>query len=162
MDITTRLASASDAPFLTEMLAAAASWRPEGPAVSVDTVANTPELAHYVSGWPRSGDLGVVTELEEPIGAAWLRYFTDMDPGYGFIDAATPELSMGVVQRWRSRGVGRRLLQALLSAARREGIRAVSLSVDTDNYARQLYQDLGFITVYQPTTSITMRRVDSR
>ncbi|MGO1385189.1 MAG: GNAT family N-acetyltransferase [Arachnia sp.] len=157
MDITTRLASASDAPFLTEMLAAAASWRPEGPAASIDTVASTPELAHYVSGWPRSGDLGMVAELEEPIGAAWLRYFTDMDPGYGFIDAATPELSMGVVARWRSRGVGRRLLQALLSAARREGIPAVSLSVDTDNYARQLYQDLGFITVCQPTNSITMR-----
>lgn len=157
MDVTTRLASASDAPFLTEMLAAAASWRPDGPAASVDTVANTPELAHYVSGWPRSGDVGMVAEFGEPIGAAWLRYFTDMDPGYGFIDAATPELSMGVVERWRGRGVGRRLLQALVSAARREGIRAVSLSVDTDNYARQLYQDLGFISVCQPTTSITMR-----
>ncbi|WP_158600707.1 GNAT family N-acetyltransferase [Tessaracoccus antarcticus] len=157
MDITFRPALAADTPFLTEMLAAAASWRPEGPTASIDTVSNTLALARYVSDWPQSGDLGVIAEIEEPIGAAWLRYFTDMDPSYGFIDAATPELSMGVVARCRSRGVGRRLLQVLLSAARSQGIQAVSLSVDPDNYARQLYQGLGFESVCQPTSSITMR-----
>lgn len=157
MDITFRPALASDTPFLTKMLAAAASWRPEGPTASIDTVANTPALAHYVSDWPQSGDLGVIAEFDEPIGAAWLRYFTDMDPGYGFIDSATPELAMGVVARWRSRGVGRRLLQVLLSAARCQGMQAISLSVDPDNYARQLYQDLGFESVCQTTSSITMR-----
>ena len=157
VDVDLRPARASDAAFLTEMLVKAAFWRPDGPVGTGDEVLRDPELAHYVSDWPRSGDLGVIAEADQPIGAAWLRFFTADDPGYGFIDAATPEVGMGVLGPWRGRGVGRRLLVELITAARQEGLSALSLSVETDNYARRLYEALGFEAITQAGGSITMK-----
>jgi len=142
---------------VTQMLVAAAFWRPDGSCGTSDDVLRQPKLAHYVSGWPRSGDLGVVAETDQPVGAAWLRFFTAEDPGYGFIDAATPEVSMGVLRPWRGRGVGRRLLQALIGSARDARLPALSLSVEHDNYAHQLYEDLGFEPVTRASGSITMK-----
>jgi ribosomal protein S18 acetylase RimI-like enzyme len=122
----------------------------------VADVLGQPELAHYVTGWPQPGDHGVVAEHEKPVGAAWLRLFTASDPGYGFVDAATPEVSMGVVQDWRGRGVGARLLDALVDAAREAGLVTLSLSVESDNYARRLYERAGFQEVGQVSGSLTM------
>ncbi len=156
MELTLRPAVAADDAFLTEMLVAAAFWRPDGPGGSRDDVLRSPELAHYVSGWPRPGDLGVVAESEQPVGAAWLRFFTASEPGYGFVDVDTPEVSMGVVRPWRGRGVGTQLLEGLISAARDVGLPALSLSVEPDNFARRLYERSGFRHVGQNGGSLTM------
>lgn len=139
------------------MLVEAAFWRPDAPVGTSADVLRDPELAHYVRGWPQPGDLGVVAEADQPVGAAWLRLFTADDPGYGFTDVATPEVSMGVLDSWRSRGVGRRLLEGLISAARETGLPALSLSVETNNYARRLYEDLEFKAVSEASGSITMK-----
>lgn len=157
MDVALRPALASDVTFLTEMLVAAAFWRPAAPMGTNAAVLNDPQLAHYVSGWTQPGDLGVVAEAAQPVGAAWLRFFTADDPGYGFIDAATPEVSMGILDPWRCRGLGRRLLVELISAARQTGLPALSLSVETDNYAQALYESCGFQSVTQASGSLTMR-----
>lgn len=138
------------------MLIAAAFWRPDGPYGSSDAVLHDPELAHYISDWPQPGELGVVAENDHPIGATWLRFFTASDPGYGFIDATIPEMSMGVVRQWRGRGVGRRLLAALIAAARDAGLPAISLSVESDNHAHHLYEGFGFEPVTQVSGSVTM------
>ena len=98
MDVVLRWAMASDADFLTDMLVAAAFRRPGGPVGSRTEVLRRPDLVRYVSRWPQSGDLAVVAVVavvDEEIGAAWLRHFTPDDPGYGFVDAATPDLSVG-------------------------------------------------------------------
>lgn len=139
------------------MLRAAAFWRPEGPRGTSDHLLQDPALAHYVEHWPRPGDLGVVAETDQPIGAAWCRFFSVDDPGYGFVDAAIPEVAMGVVGPWRGRGVGRRLLEALMVAARAARAPALSLSVESDNLARRLYEDLGFEPTTQDGGSITMK-----
>ncbi len=157
MDIVLRPALASDASFLVDMLVAAAFWRPDQPSGSRDDVLNTPELAHYASGWPKPGDLGFVAENDQPVGAAWLRFFPVHDPGFGFLSADIPEVGMGVIRQWRSKGVGRRLLQTLIEAARGAGIPALSLSVETDNYARRLYEGCDFVAVAQVDGSVTMR-----
>jgi len=144
------------------MLVAAAFWRPEAPVSSVDEVMGLPELAHYVTGWPKPGDLGVIAQDEQPIGAAWLRVFSQDDPGYGFIDAQTPELAMGVVPRWRGRGVGAELLGALINdavdagLASDAGLTGISLSVERDNYAVRLYERFGFQRVGEVGGSLTM------
>lgn len=156
MSVDIRPAGAADAGFLTEMLAEAAFWRPEGPRGSVDDVAREPELAHYVAGWPQPGDLGMVAEHQRPVGAAWLRFFTVSDPGYGFIDVDTPEVAMGIVPEWRGRGVGTRLLDALVDGAREAGLAKLSLSVESDNRARRLYERRGFRAVGQAGGSLTM------
>lgn len=157
MVINVRSAEATDADFLAEMLVAAAFWRPDGPSGSVAEVLSEPKLAHYVAGWPRAGDLGVIALAEqEPVGAAWIRFLPESDPGYGFVDAATPELSIGVVRAWRGRGVGSRLLDTLIAAARKQGLGSVSLSVEPDNRARRLYERVGFRQVDEVDGSLTM------
>ena len=83
----------------------------------------------------------------EPIGAAWLRFLPAADPGYGFVAADVPELTIGVAARWRGRGAGRALLRAVADQARSAGIRRISLSVERKNYARQLYLSEGYQVV---------------
>ncbi len=155
--VTVRPAEASDAEFLAQMLVAAAFWRPEGPPGSLREVWSEPQLAHYVAGWPQAGDFGVIAlDGQRRIGAAWVRLLTASDPGYGFVDATTPEVSMGVVRTWRGRGVGSRLLDALIAAATARGLRSLSLSVEPDNDARRLYERVGFQQVGQVDGSLTM------
>lgn len=139
------------------MLVAAAFWRPDGPSGSVAEVLAEPKLAHYVVGWPRPGDLGVIAlNGHQPVGAAWVRLFPESAPGYGFVDAAAPELSMGVVQPWRGRGVGARLLGELVAAAREQNLASLSLSVERDNYARRLYERVGFRQIDEADGSLRM------
>lgn len=152
-----RRADASDASIFAGMLVAAAFWRPDGPSGSVAEVLSRPEFAHYVAGWPRPDDLGVIAkDGQQPIGAAWVRFFSESDPGYGFVDAATPELSMGVMRAWRGRGIGFRLLSGLIAHAREHGLASLSLSVEPDNYARRLYERVGFRTVDEVGGALTM------
>ncbi len=145
-----RPATAADRDVLTAMLVLAAGWagHPVDPTV--------PELVRYVTGWPRAGDLGVVAEDGEPIGAAWLRVFAPDDPGYGFVRADVPEISMAVAPEYRGRGVGRALLRNLVATAARAGVGAVSLSVERANPAARLYRAEGFVVVTRGPDSDTM------
>lgn len=138
------------------MLVSAAFWRPDGSPGSRDEVLQTPELAHYILDWPQPGDLGFVAESDQPIGAAWLRFFPVSDPGFGFISAEVPEVGMAVVREWRSKGVGRHLLGTLIEAARGACMPALSLSVEADNYARRLYEACDFVEVARVGGSVTM------
>ena len=149
-------AAGLDAPFLTEMLVLAVG-RPERPSGSVEQVLSQPQLAHYVAGWPRPGDLGVISsDRPRSVGAARLRLFPAGDPGYGFVDADTPELAMGVLPERRGRGVGTRLLDALIDAAHQHGLPAISPSVNRDNPARRLYRRAGFRQVDQTDDAFNM------
>ncbi len=155
MAVSLRRADAHDLPFLTRMLAEAAYWRSGGPPPDVD-VLDLPDVARYLQGWPLPGDVGVVAEEAAPFGAAWLRFLPEDEPGYGFVDARTPELTIGVVAACRGRGVGRRLLLGLLDAAREEGVERVSLSVEPDNPAMRLYERVGFVPVGVNGGAVTM------
>ncbi len=142
-----RPAGPQDAGFLADMLVEAVNWSPRWNQ-SRDSIFATPQIAHYVSGWPRDGDLGVLAESGgQPAGAAWLRFLPPDDPGYGFVAADVPELTIGVDPLWRGRGVGRALLAALADRARAAGIARISLSVERENYARRLYQAVGYRVV---------------
>lgn len=153
-----RAAQGSDCAFLAEMLVLAADWRPGPRSLRVAQVLAEPELGHYVAGWPRPGDVGVVAEdeLGVPIGASWYRRFPTDDPGYGFVAAEVPEVSIAVAQHARRTGVGRRLMDALIRAAKQRGDERLSLSVEVDNHARQLYTNLGFRDVREADGSVTM------
>ncbi len=121
-------------------------------------------MAHYVQGWgQRPGDLGLIGVHEEPglltgglpAGAAWLRLFPANDPGYGFFNASTPELSIAILPEYRGQGLGTLLIEALITAARGK-FAAISLSVSPDNPAARLYRRLGFAEVGQSGGSLTM------
>ena len=158
MDVALRPAGPGDAEFLADMLAQAMAWRPGSPRPAESVV----RASRYVVGWPRAGDNGVVAEARGPagpgalVGATWYRHMTADDPGYGFVDAQTPEITIGVVRSWRGLGVGRRLLTALIEAAGADSHDALSLSVEEDNYAFRLYESLGFRAVGKVGNAWTM------
>ena len=83
----------------------------------------------------------------ERVGAAWYRLFDTEHPGYGFVDAETPELTIAVAEGWRGKGIGTALLRALVDRARTDGFAALSLSVSPDNPATELYRRHGFVRV---------------
>jgi predicted N-acetyltransferase YhbS len=110
----------------------------------------------YVQNWGRNGDVGVLA-LEGPhaYGAAWFRLFTADEPGFGFVDEQTPELTIAVVPSRRGKGAGKELLEALLARAREDGYSAVSLSAATEQVP--YYQRFGFETVGESEHAVTMR-----
>jgi GNAT superfamily N-acetyltransferase len=140
-----RRATAEDGSFLADMLVEAANWSAQWKKRSRRRVLSAPATAHYVAGWPRDTDLGVIAEADgAPVGAAWLRFLPAADAGYGFVADDVPELTVGVAADWRGRGVGRALLRALAGQARSAGIRQISLSVERKNFAQQLYLAEGY------------------
>jgi GNAT superfamily N-acetyltransferase len=144
--LTVRNATSGDGEFLTDMLVAAVNWSPEWRPRSRRRVLAVPATAHYIAGWPRDTDLGVIAEAGPvPVGAAWVRFFAAEDPGYGFVAPDVPELTVGVAAAWRGRGVGRSLLRAAAARAAAAGIRRVSLSVERKNFARGLYLSEGYV-----------------
>jgi ribosomal protein S18 acetylase RimI-like enzyme len=135
-----RQAGSQDLPFLRDMLRHAyyARWGSD---------ADVP-LERYVAGWGRPGDTALVAIDEfQPVGAAWYRLFEQDEPGYGFVDAETPELTIAIVPSRRGRGLGQELLSALLDEARARGHTKISLSVEPDNPALRLYEQHGFAQV---------------
>lgn len=57
---------------------------------------------------------------------------------------------------WRGQGIGETLLRAVEECARAEGIRALSLSVESDNYAVGLYERIGFRVIERSGGALTM------
>jgi GNAT superfamily N-acetyltransferase len=156
-DFTIRAAARGDTEFLIDMLVEAINWLPERN-WSRERIMADPAIAHYVSDWMRPDDLGVIAvdAAGSPVGAAWLRYLGAADRGYGYLSDDVPEMTMGVAEPWRGRGVGRVLLRAVLDAAREHGMAAVSLSVERANFAARLYSSEGFRTVESFEDSDTM------
>lgn len=153
-----RAARATDAAFLTEMLALAADWRADATPRAAAAILDEPQLARYVADWPRHGDLGVIAtdDTGQPIGAAWYRHFSRAAPGYGFVSPSVPEVSLAVLTHARGAGVGEQLLIGLMDAARAHGVTQLSLSVERDNPARRLYERQGFTDVGGTGGSVTM------
>jgi ribosomal protein S18 acetylase RimI-like enzyme len=150
-----RPAGPQDVPFLRDMLRHAYYWR-------VDRVSETgePPVRRYVERWGRPGDTALVAIQDfQPVGAAWYRLFRANNPGYGFIDEETPELSIAVVPSKRGSGLGSELLGALMERAREDGYAAISLSVEKDNPAVALYERHGFERVNEDDGAYTMRAI---
>lgn len=154
--------TAGDGGVLWEMLRLAAHAEDR----SIADLRGDPDLARYVDGWGRPGDSGVkaVDHSGTVAGAAWLRLWRADDHGYGYIDEHTPELAVAVTAAYRGKGLGRRMIEALIRTATGPHT-ALSLSVRVDNPAVRLYRRLGFepldesaITNRVGGTSITMRR----
>lgn len=147
-----RPAGTADVRFLRDMLRHAYYWRSAHPDAPMED-----SVQRYVNGWGRPGDAAVIAvERTGPVGAAWYRVFRADEPGYGFVDEQTPELSIAVVPGRRGRGYGDELLSALVDQARKSGYERVSLSVAQDNPARKLYERHGFRETGEKGGSLTM------
>ncbi len=151
-DVRVRRGGARDVRFLRDMLHHAYYWKERAPDSGPGPV------ALYVKAWGRRGDTAVIAiDNGFPAGAAWYRLFTRAQPGYGFVDEATPELAIAVVPSARGKGIGGALLTSLLERARSDGHPSLSLSVDPHNAsAIDLYRKHGFERVGESDDSLTM------
>ena len=146
-----RRGNRQDVRFLKDMLRHAFYWRSGG------TLEDS-SLWRYVAGWGRRGDASVVAlEGGFPVGAAWYRLFDRDEPGFGFVDEQTPEVSIAVVPSRRGHGIGSELLDALVGLAREQGYTSLSLTVADDSPAMHVFQKQGFEKVEQADGSWTMR-----
>jgi GNAT superfamily N-acetyltransferase len=75
--------------------------------------------------------------LDHDKGVAWLVFLPAEDPGYGFVNADTPELSITTFPAYRGQGVGSALLSELVSNACSRGLNGISLGVEDGNGARR-------------------------
>lgn len=115
-------------------------------------------VSRYVDRWGRPGDTAVVAlEGPTPVGAAWFRLYCSEEPGFGFVNEKTPELSIAVVPSRRHHGYGSKLLSELLVCARAAGYETLSLSVEDNSPARHLYERYGFREVLKADNSVTMQ-----
>ena len=145
-----RKGSPADVPFMRSMLAHAYAWR-------VNALEAEIPLTRYVDNWGRAGDLAIIEhETGNRVGAAWLRLFPADEPGYGFVDEQTPELTIAIVPSRRRHGLGQELIDALLEKARAEGHAAVSLSVEADSPTVAFYERNGFEPVGQSDGGLVM------
>ena len=163
MSYTIRAIEASDEPFLWQMLFYAAHMHEEVGKTVADAQQN-PDLAKYVTGWGRPGDLGLIAQQRdtgEAVGAVWVRLYVGDDKAYSPTADDTPELAMAVLPAYMGRGIGTQLLQQLITAARAH-YPAVALNVRADNPAFRLYQRLGFVVVNELVNRVGGRSYDMR
>lgn len=135
---------ATDSELLRAATVANMNWAGEQRFTYADIDA-APRLRQYCRLLPERGDYGFVALAESVLGVVWVQYFSSTDPGFGYVDDATPELSVSVWTGYRGAGIGRRLVACALNVAQSSGVRRVSLSVEDGNPALRLYRSLGFV-----------------
>ena len=153
-----RSATDADLTLVKKTLYTALSWDPDDPIPPFDAVVDHPKIAIYHDGWMRPGDDGFVAETYGGafVGMAYCRQFADGEEAQGFVDAATPELAVGVEPEFRGQGFGQRLIQGLHEARRAAGIERMSLSVGAGNGARRLYERLGYGEIQRHGDGVVM------
>ena len=160
MTILLRESRRADLPFLQEMLYEAVFWRAGANRPSLQEGLAYPEVRKALADWgERDGDIAVVATVDAaPIGASWLRFWTDDNFEIGYIDETIPVLAIGVHRDYRHQGVGGRMIRWLLDYAAKHAIQRISLSVSKDNYALHLYRQQGFLEYADRGDAFTMVR----
>jgi GNAT superfamily N-acetyltransferase len=142
-----------DVPFMRSLLVHAYNWH-----VNVFDTADVP-IGRYVEGWGRPGDTALVAmDAGHRVGAGWFRLFRASAPGFGFVDAETPELTVVVVPSRQGEGIGRELLAGLLELARADAYPGLSVSVERASAEVAEYEAQGFEPVHEGARAVTMLR----
>lgn len=133
--------------FLEKMLYGAVFWRTTDDKPSLEECLSLPDVSKVLADWGnKEGDVAVIATHDSiPIGAAWLRYWTDDNNTRGYFEESTPVLVIGVHSDYRHKGIGKKLIGWLIDYASAHGIEKISLAVSKDNYALNLYRQEGFI-----------------
>lgn len=149
-----RRARADDDDLIRRIVSLAAGWRQPHVGWAEPLAA---ELEPYHADWMRPGDLGMFAFVGiEFIGGAYARQVGPADGTYGYVDSTLLEVGIGVEREHRGKGIGRLVLESLKAITIENGHRGLSLSVELDNPARQLYDAAGFVVVEERATDVLM------
>lgn len=132
-----------DLKFLKEMLFEAVYWRSKIKPNFEESM-KLEGIREAVEDFGKEGDLALIAEETEPLGAVWIRYYDSEHPIRGFISEAIPVLVIAIKEEARKKGLGLKLLRELLDIVDYP----ISLCVSKDNYALSLYEKSGF-TIYE-------------
>jgi len=145
-DFTLRPATESDRTYLERLFYLTDVWGDDTRPPSAGFV---DDLGVFVDAWSEDqGGVIAVSDQRAPAGGVWLRSGSDRRPPYGFVAEDVPELAIAVESAFGGHGLGRSLIDAALTLARRQGRRGLSLAVDDGNdRARHLYEKVGFEVV---------------
>ncbi|MFC0273519.1 GNAT family N-acetyltransferase [Metabacillus herbersteinensis] len=139
-------ATESDMEFLWEMLYQAIHVQEGQPRPSRD-ILKDPNISRELSNWGRAEDKAIlaIDDQDKPLGAGWIRLFDETNQTYGYLDNETPVVGgLAILPEYRGKGIGTKLLKALMNEARVAGFKSISLSVDPTNSALHLYEKFGF------------------
>ena len=153
--MTLRPLTALDRGLLRDATLANMNWGEQR--FTVADVDAAPDLSHYFRDFDGDRDFGfAAVEGDEVRAVAWVVFLPADDPGYGFVDAEVPELSITTFEGHRGRGLGGLVLDAVVAEAQRRALPGISLSVEDGNRARHLYERAGFRVVGRNGGSDTM------
>ena len=115
---------------------------PEGMEAPSKKIINQPELQVYTKSFGKEkDDYCLLAEFEgKVIGAVWVRIMND----YGHIDDTTPSLAISLYKDYRGYGIGTEMMKNILLCLKDKGCEKVSLAVQKENYAVQMYLKAGF------------------
>ena len=152
MTVVIRRGDRLDVPFLRSLLGFAYNWH-------VSAFETDVSISHYVDGWGRKGDAALIAmDGGHSVGAAWFRLFPSVSPGFGFVDEATPEMTIVVVPTKQGKGIGEQLIDALLERAKSDGFPAISASVHRGHQEAEGYATRGFEQVREDGETLTLLR----
>ena len=160
MNLQLRSSHHTDLPFLRAMLYEAVFWRESADKPPYEIGLAFPEVSKALADWgKREGDTAVIAEINSnPVGAAWIRYWTDDNPIRGYLQEDIPVLVIGVHADYRHQGIGRQLMAWMITYASEHCIEQISLMVSKDNYAQKLYRQQGFVEYVDRGDSLLMVR----
>ena len=94
-------------------------------------ILDEPSLLKYHENWGRQGDIAIVLKHKRAglVGICCARLHSIDNPGYGFVDESTPEITIAIKPEYRGKGYGSKLILKFISVARDEGYERISLSV---------------------------------
>lgn len=118
---------------------------PEGTNPPPKSIIKSEELQIYIRDFGMFPDDNcLVAETDGKIvGAVWSRIMND----YGHIADGIPSLAISLYKDFRNKGIGTELLRQMLQYLRHIGYANVSLSVQKENYATNMYVKAGFAIV---------------
>jgi ribosomal protein S18 acetylase RimI-like enzyme len=155
-----RGARQDDLAFMQRMLYEAANRPGEDLPAFEDCMEEPRNRRHWVGLMTREGDVGVIADLSRArVGAAWVRRMRGDELG-PIDDPAVPVLAIAVESEYRGRGIGGRLMTALLERVRNTGTGAIDLDTGSFNEAAvKLYHTQGFVDTGYHGEGIRMRIV---
>jgi ribosomal protein S18 acetylase RimI-like enzyme len=160
MNLQLRISRHTDLPFLRAMLYEAVFWLESADRPPFEIGLAYPEVSKALADWgKREGDTAVIAEINTiPVGAAWIRYWTDDNPIRGYLREDTPVLVIAVDADYRHQGIGKQLMAWMIAYASTHCIQQISLMVSKDNYAQNLYRQQGFLAYADRGDSLLMVR----